>query len=463
MLSLFCFCVAAIMVGLALLLPSQYELFSLFLTIHLALYAYPFFRSRPFDWFEPPVIASVLGALSQYRILYLIIYKDFRTDFLALPVEQSISVGIKVLCLSIVATTCYFIGYYTNTGRLVGLKLPVPKSNWSWKRTRLVILMGILLAALAILVLTWKSGGPISYLTHLGYWKVQTRIDGMETYRRPILLLPLLGVLWFTYHVTESTVKKTFLQRLTFWGALCLMFMTSVLGGSRSFVVIPAIALLMCTHYLVKRISVTRMIVLGLGIILFATLYLQYRILTGQFRGAPTQASTGLNILTNRSYDPISILNEAVGDRRGFDQLMYRVETTRVPEDLKWGQTYLYLLLTPIPRSLWLGKKAFYDSISAEVIPFAPPGFLGELYANFFIPGIMLGYFFWGAFQRGAYVWLKANLKNRSVVFLFVMFLVLIPEPTINALATGLPIFLLFLLLIQFITNQPRTVRIIST
>jgi hypothetical protein len=454
-LSLFCFCVAIVMVLQASLLPYQYQLFSVFFTVHLALYAYPFFHSRPFDWFEPPVMASAFAVLSQYRILYLVIYRNFHTDFLALPLEQSVSLGIKVLCLTMLATICYYLGYYTNYGARWSLGIPVPKSEWSWNRTRLVIIIGGVLAGLCIMILTWKAGGPIKYLTNLGYWKVQTRIDGMETYRRGIYVLPFLGVLWFTYHKTQAKSRATLPQQLKFWLGLSLLFLASILGGSRSFIVIPALALLMLTHYLRKRISLVKMVFLGGAAILFATVYLQYRIHTGQFSREITQPTIGVSIITERSYDPVGLLNEAVGDRRGFDQLMYRVETTRVPEDLKWGQTYLYLLLTPIPRSLWTGKKAFYDSVSAEVIAFAPPGYLGELYSNFFIPGIIIGYFLWGAVQRSAYRWLIRNTRNKSVVITYVVFMVLIQEPTMNALATGLPIFVLFVFLIRYITKRP--------
>ena len=199
-------------------------------------------------------MASAFAVLSQYRILYLVIYRNFHTDFLALPLEQSVSLGIKVLCLTMLATICYYLGYYTNYGARWSLGIPVPKSEWSWNRTRLVIIIGGVLAGLCIMILTWKAGGPIKYLTNLGYWKVQTRIDGMETYRRGIYVLPFLGVLWFTYHKTQAKSRATLPQQLKFWLGLSLLFLASILGGSRSFIVIPALALLMLTHYLRKRI-----------------------------------------------------------------------------------------------------------------------------------------------------------------------------------------------------------------
>lgn len=455
-LSLYCFFISIVIIAQVSFLPSEYQLLSVFFTLHIGLYAFPVFRSRPFDWFEPPVLAAVFGLLSQYRVIYLISYRNFDSDFLNVPLDKSIYLGIQVLSLLMCAQLCYFVGYYTHYGEKWGARIPVPIKNWSWKRMRMILIVGTMVALGCVLIITWKAGGPVSYFRNLGYWKVQTRLDGMETFRRGIYVIPYLGMLWFTYYVTQGQQNITLRKRIMFWLCLPLMLLASMWGGSRSFVIIPCIGMLMVSHYLIKRLSIAKIIVLSAGIVLFANIFLQYRMLTGQFSGKTTDSNLGIELINNRSYNPIDVVNEAVADRRGFDQLMYRINSTRIPEDLKWGQTYLYLLLTPIPRSAWAGKKQFANEVSAEVVPFVPSGFLGELYANFFIPGIMIGFFLWGSIQRATYAWLKQNPSNKSVVFMYVMFTLLVQEPTLIGLANGIPVIVLFIIFIRFIAVRKR-------
>lgn len=444
--------------GLIAWWPNEYQTLAFVWAASWGLAVYPVFRSRPFDWFEPPVFQFSIGFIHTYRVIYLVIYQDFRNDFLpSLEKDASIALGIQAISLSLLISLCYLLGYYSQRSKKLSYRLPNLPGDWSLYRLHIVMILGSAIGLTCFFIVTSIAGGPLEYFYDLNYWRRQVALQGLVSFRRGMALMPFVAILWYAYYLTQGSPRSVLPWRIPYyyWAFLLISFIVGISIGSRSSVIYPFYALLAAYHYLRKRLTLSKLVLAAIGILLFVVIMQAYRQVTGELEGVGSDdLSERTQVITERSYNPLQVLNEAVRDRRGFDETMYRLYVLRIPEDLLWGKTYLYYLIWPIPRSLWPGKIEIGFATKPQLIKGAPPGFMGELYHNFYIPGVVIGFFLWGTFHRMLYTWMQNHSGNKSITVLYIITLVLLADPDRLAVLSWLPVFLSFRIILRFLTRK---------
>lgn len=452
-----CFAVILLASVLLVAFPQEYHLFLLIYSLNLLVHTYPLLRSHPFDWFEPPVFWCLFSVISLYRPLYLILYQDFQTDFLPeLSQEESLRLGVQVLLFQMLTRLFYYLGYYSQAAKQWGVRWPALPNEWDWRRLSLVLIAGTVACLVCFFVVVSIAGGPVNYFYNLNYWRREMARQGLETLRRALSFFPFIGMLWYVYHLTQQ-------RSLYFWFFLFSTFVVSASIGSRSFVIIPLCGMLVLAHYLGKRLSPFKIALFAAGALVFVVVMQEYRQVTGNEELGSSSSAARVEVVTARSYHPLDIINEAVRDRRSFDEQMYRVHTTKIPHDLLFGKTYLYYLIAPIPRLLWPGKIEIGFATKPNVIKGMPSGFFGELFQNFYIPGVVIGFFLWGICHKALYAWLQAHRTNKSVIMLYMVTLIWLPAPDRLAILTWLPIFLPMFFLLRFLAHQEQQAVPISS
>ena len=124
------------------------------------------------------------------------------------------------------------------------------------------------------------------------------------------------------------------------------------------------------------------------------------------------------------------------------------------------GESFLYTLILPIPRLLWPQKpypeylKILWKITGGRYFGYAVPN-IGEYYANFGIPGVIVFMFFLGFVFSLIYNFYTANNKNPIVLMLYSVFYFFVfqiisrgyfPQVFVQAVYLFLPLITLYML-----------------
>lgn len=425
-------------VPLSLIFPSEYHLFIALYLFYFLLDLFPVLRSHPFDWFEPPVYWFLFLAINHYRPFYLMIYKNFHSDFLP-TASKALNLELAIKLVLIFIFFCkipYLIGYYGKWGWKLGFRKSKTSPLWDWQKLLLWMTFGMVLAILCFFAIVSVAGDPINYFLHINYYRRVVALKGLVSFRRGLILLPFVMLLGYAYYLTQKRKKG-------FKVYILISLILALFVGGRSFVILPIMGMLVLNHYLLKPISFKKMMFYAFGILAFMVFFQNFRGATGDITGPEEiEKEEVKTAVFSQGLNPIKLLNAAIQDRRSFDERLYRIHTLKIPEDLLLGSTYLYYLVWYIPRSIWHGKVKFGFKTKPQLIHAQPAGYFGELYQNFYLPGLLLGFFLWGIIHRALYAWLKANPGNKSVLMLYMVTLVWMPGPDRVAVLGWLPIYL---------------------
>lgn len=145
----------------------------------------------------------------------------------------------------------------------------------------------------------------------------------------------------------------------------------------------------------------------------------------------------------------------ALSNRTGTGLDFFALLIARTPEvwDFQYGKTILSILITPIPRALWLDKPEvsmagkFYEEYYGYSRPAgkgaAGYSTVGDFYLNFHVAGIILGMFVFGLFCRAFQVFCLGFDLNKAdaagILFFALNALVLVSQAgTISDIIGGL-------------------------
>ena len=111
-----------------------------------------------------------------------------------------------------------------------------------------------------------------------------------------------------------------------------------------------------------------------------------------------------------------------------YQPYLSMVDAMPLEEDFLWGESFVYLVIHPIPRRLWPGKpdspartiiRAAFRGDNAPIASgVAYPNF-AEFYANFGLPGMIFGMAFFGFLMRRTYDFLNANRASPLAMAIF--------------------------------------------
>jgi len=193
--------------------------------------------------------------------------------------------------------------------------------------------------------------------------------------------------------------------------------------GVRSYVVLFWCIAAGLYHYLKRPIRSLHLVGLAVLVFLFSTL--MYDIRAAAFRGE----------ISEGDLPAVSVRSEALGRfvtedflARGMDNLLVAVHV--FPDYIPWqsGRSWLNLLALPVPRGLWPDKPVMTVGGLLRDQYFGgggslPVGYDGTLYANFRLPGVILGMALLGILFRSFYEGFKNRRGNSYAVFLYVIIL----------------------------------------
>jgi hypothetical protein len=126
-------------------------------------------------------------------------------------------------------------------------------------------------------------------------------------------------------------------------------------------------------------------------------------------RTTKVERSTDVVVAAARNYRARNlnqIALSALGEFVALDSFSAIIAAGPKEFPFRYGTTYLDSLLFAIPRVMWPGKpRSFSYEIGRHLLRtdnFIPPGYIGELYINFYVPGILLGMYLMGLLLRMA-------------------------------------------------------------
>jgi hypothetical protein len=258
-----------------------------------------------------------------------------------------------------------------------------------WSRRRLFLAVSLLsIMGLAFTYLFFQSSGGFLYLLRHIYGRAVFRSTAYLNWG--ILLLPTANLLWFTYDYGKAR------RNVLFWFHMLLTSVVLVSLGDR-WGVLGFWLMLVTVHYYRSRRSITLrgLAVLGGAVVCVTMLVGAWRLWATTGQGslgtdlqslAESVAQTFRTILAGRNLTDIDVLAWILGP--GHEQIGWLA-----------GKSFLQAVLAPIPRSLFpakpddLGYVVFRTYTETDFLNSWHPSFVGELYLNFMLPGVVAGMF----------------------------------------------------------------------
>ncbi|HVB42312.1 MAG TPA: O-antigen polymerase [Streptosporangiaceae bacterium] len=355
-------------------------------------------RTSP-DPFAPllPVTAYLFLGLG---VRGLALHENWLPDRYNIPLSDT-WLTTAVFLLGALATFSCVAGYRSQTGAGLGHKWGSWQLGGIQQISRHVILVFSLMSAVigvaSLILLHRRLGGFPGFGQTPAVLVVQANKGGYFTLDM-LAYFPLAGVL-----IAWRRSDLRIFGKILLITNILLVLSWFALAGRKSllFELIFGIALL--RHYLHRPIRGRLLavalipVLIGISFAFYFKLYgFNTRTIATQYSQQPL-AEAVIDPLLNRSYQ--------------FDAATVILAKTKSVSDYKLGGTFSDLLWFYIPRQWWPGKPvSFSYSFAAEYFPAAPdrtsaytPGMVGELYLNFGIPGVAVGFYVFGLILRACY------------------------------------------------------------
>ncbi|ALC82641.1 MULTISPECIES: O-antigen polymerase [Bacillus] len=261
------------------------------------------------------------------------------------------------------------------------------------KWIRVIAIISVIFSFVIIMTLILKAGGLNNYLDNLALRNIYLRDAGYL-----LILANLCKLTLFIYTVRIIFFRNSRID-ITIWLVLLLSTITTlVLTGGRSSILYSILILIIIKHYFNKKIKSRNVLILSL--FLFFFIIIVYRIvLRDKF------------FASNNNLGFWDILHNSLSDFPryffgGYDTVQFDALITLLSEkgtyDFLLGKTILAAIMSPIPRDLYPDKG--YGAMTYFTEQFFPQfyypnhveiniSFLGEMYLNFGLLGIIIGFF----------------------------------------------------------------------
>jgi oligosaccharide repeat unit polymerase len=426
--------------GLVLLVLDRMERVRLWGLIGLliALGLYPLFRDWRRDEFD------LFNARNIFVALFLMHNAVWTAHILLTglprflpPVEEWTRTMLLALVYALFGLATFYLGYSVQTGRTLASRAPKLSREWNWPGVQTLSLLLLLGGTLSYSYLMFRAGGVMEYVSDLG----TNRTEG------------LVGRWYFVWGAAQMVSLALIVSWIGFLrirskllAAMCAVNLAVLLGmaltiGYRSFIALPLVQMALIYHYLRKRQKLTwKLLAAGAAVTILMVGYAEWR--NHPIESPRQSLATAGQILTNADFwaeFPQRMLQRFYG-LESFAAVL-DVVPSRVP--LEWGKnSFVEILTAPVPRAWWPDKIVplsirFSDTFFPGIVARGEGGvlttWLGEMYWNFHVGGILLGSFLLGIFCRFCYEFMRLR-QNPTAVFLysylFVLFVWLEEAPT---------------------------------
>jgi oligosaccharide repeat unit polymerase len=320
---------------------------------------------------------------------------------------------VYALIYAIVGLHFFQIGYFSKLGQLFFRHKQFIPDNWSRAKFKIVLFSYSAISLISFLIIIKLSGGFSSYFSNIR--NAMVGITSGKTFLFISVLLINIPLLIMFCYILEK--KKSIFNFVIFF-----LFASILLAslGERGHFVMLIISLLICIHYLKRNIHSLSIVAISTALIIFLVIYGQYRDFTEKSHKIKKIGfDVNIGLLTTYGY--------FIGH---FDQLRHVKDVVMaVPDqlDFQMGKTFLNLLVKLIPSAIWENKPQGAGQVVTKYIyPKAfnlnvtvAPSLLAELYLNFHIIGIIIGFFLFGVLCKSLYYFLIKNNKNKNAVILY--------------------------------------------
>ncbi|EMA06581.1 oligosaccharide repeat unit polymerase [Haloarcula vallismortis] len=394
-----------------LVLSSSYPLHWPFIFLLLTLGVFPYAyegavgRIDPFSpvmWFAP-VFAIVYGIGAARRLLN----RDFvfQADYIVTNPETAI---LKVLILATVGISMLLLGYYRPWGRILATRVPQFGRGWSSRRAWLAIIVTTALGLYGFwLLLPTLGAGPRSHLAKGNSRLAFVLVNLLNV--ASILLLADAMISAISFNDLTVEIRQPWKLIVTVPFILFNVRLLWLLGGrGRAFSIFVVCAFLI--HYLVYQFSLFQGIIIFFGVKIIPA-----------WAADIMSAAVTLDV-ADLAYHLQNPLLFRESPTRPFNNVVVLISGVPETQDFVYGETFLSAFFEVIPLQPFretnaVYNAAFYPSIAGDYG--VPITMLGELYLNFWLPGVVIGLLLVGVIIRGSYEWLIVQKQSYASIIIF--------------------------------------------
>lgn len=392
---------------------------------------YPFARAwqkREFDAFEiinPFILYMLLGFGLRGLVgikygSYVLSNRDFNSAYFDI-------LSFKVFIYSTIALLSLYVGYYSRLGN--SWMSMVPRLNFDWQKTRVIICLitFLIISESALIVFTAKFGnweGIESFGLNPSTIQANTVEGGFGHINTFFFFFPAVFCILCIYMFSK---EKFFWGKILFLFCLIHLAVAFVHYGGKSSILNAITTFLIARHYLKKPLSAKFYVILIGGLFILSPLLWHVRgygihhldILKDSYISALCNPVEFLFPIMNRSYE--------------FDAFALFIDAIDSGSPLELGKPMAFIFYFFIPRIWWpekplhfsvtyLPKYAGIDSTSCMA-----PTLPGELYVNFHIIGVVVGFLLCGIFMKFCYQCLIKRNQNKSSLLIYIPCVLLSP------------------------------------
>ena len=376
------------------------------------------------------VLLTILITYS-LKPIYLILHEGIVMN------DKGIIIAMAYLLLF---TALLILGYFLKTGKLIARRLPELPGNWSYKSVKSVIPMFMILGIMGWLFLLKTIGTNItSFYSETFFVRYKIFETAGMFHFRNLTLWFLWSAFWVPliyYFVHRRYVHGKYLMVLY----ILFLLIISFGFGQRLVIVAPIFSIFALTN-LNKKTGILKILGLIGSVIAFSYIYQTYRSLswTGVTFGRLFDSLSDLSDLSFFDF----IFKVGIGGQIMLELLAKLVSSYPIyGADYLYGSSYLYVLTSLLPRSLFPWRPQYTDSYLTDLFFHTGLedrgggvawGVISELYINFHIFGIVIGAVLLGIFLRTMQTYVEINKNNPGVRLCYV-------NGYINILTYGIPL-----------------------
>ncbi len=331
---------------------------------------------------------------------------------------------VKPLIIMICGMFVFVLGYllfpYKN---IHNINISVIANNWSEKKIYLLSIILTIISLSALIIFITQNIGSIFNLTnenissYRGISLDLSNYNSSSVLRRFIAISETTYIVLVAYHIQSIKYSKIGMALLVINFAICFFFHFFV--QSRAALILLIINPIILNYLYGNRkkflVRLTGTFFITLILLSFITSYRQ---------------GTSLEIATF-TIDGISkVFNPLIASNSGVDvsKTGLIIDYIDRNEEFRYGETFSWIFLSFIPRSLWSDKPLSLDTYfgmnvyGAEMYGTGavPPGIFAELYFNFGLTGVIAGCFLTGILLRKIYLkylFFKSNNINQMLFY----------------------------------------------
>lgn len=364
--------------------------------------------SRRKDYFDPmnwsgPLLFVIVGVPAFRRVAT----QDYQFYGEFTQHAPSHIIIQMVVVATILALLCLYAGYYLSVGKRIAERLPRYSTSWSSERAWSIIIVFLLIGYAGYFLLSGMViTGPRSQLTEGSSMYAFIAVNLLNTASILAISDLLMGIEYDKYEFKIRGYTKIIYVCLIVLSNAALLL--NLGGRGRAFSIF--IMGIFLAHYLIKNTSIYG------PAFAFILLYIVPNWVAEIMKNILSFNITGLisAILSPSLFRQSPYIQ--------FNQLF--IIFSSVPEELsfQYGRTFVSPMFTlfpfqPIPQTQTVYNQAFAPAAGTDFG--VPVTLIGELYFNFWIPGIIFGFFLAGILIRSFYEWSIRLHKNFAGIIFF--------------------------------------------